>query len=41
MNKTYEAAILAAIPPLLIALTAWLRAEVANKRIKAKQDKAP
>lgn len=29
-------AILVALPPLMIALTAWLRAETANKRIKGK-----
>ncbi len=40
MNTT-TTAILVAIPPLLIALTAWLRAEVANKRVKGKQDKTP
>lgn len=38
MNPTVTA-VLVALPPLMIALTAWLRAEMANKRVKGKQDK--
>ena len=34
-----EIAVLTALPPLMVALTAWLRAEVANKKVKGKQDK--
>lgn len=34
-----EIAVLTALPPLMVALTAWLRAEVANKRAKAARDK--
>jgi hypothetical protein len=29
----YVAAIIAALPPLLVAITAWIRAEAAHRRI--------
>lgn len=35
----FESSLLAMLAPLAVALAAWLRAEVANKRVKGKQDK--
>ena len=36
---TFESALLPSLIALAAALTAWIRAEVANKRVKGKQDK--
>jgi len=32
-----ETALVSAVIPLILALTAWLRAEVANRKVKAHQ----